>query len=62
METIPFDAAEYFDSAESQAELLADAVQTGERVYIAHALNIVARARRIKAVVETHSADARPRR
>lgn len=45
IETIPFDAAEFLDDAESQAELVADAFNSGDAHYIAHALGVVARAR-----------------
>jgi probable addiction module antidote protein len=45
LETIPFNADEYLDTPESQAELLADAFETGDAAYIAHALGIVAKAR-----------------
>jgi probable addiction module antidote protein len=45
LKTKPFDAAEYLDDAESQAELLADAFETGDAGYIANALGVVARAR-----------------
>jgi len=45
IETFPFDESEFLDDAESQAELLADAFDTGDATYIAHALGIVARAR-----------------
>lgn len=45
IETIPFDAAEFINDAESQAELVADAFDSGDPRYIAHALGIVARAR-----------------
>ena len=40
----PFDAAKYITDPEDQAELLADALASGDRAYIAHALGIVARA------------------
>ena len=43
--TKPFDAAEYLDDAESQAELLSDAFESGDAGYVAHALGVVARAR-----------------
>lgn len=43
--TKPFDAAEYLDDAESQAELLTDAFESGDAGYIAHALGVIARAR-----------------
>jgi len=42
--TIPFDAARYLTSPEAQAELLTDALQTGDAGYIAHALGVIARA------------------
>jgi probable addiction module antidote protein len=45
IETLPFDAAQYLDDAESQAELLADAFESGNAAYITHALGVVARAR-----------------
>ncbi|MBN9591243.1 MAG: putative addiction module antidote protein [Alphaproteobacteria bacterium] len=45
IKTLPFDAAEYLDTAESQAELLADAFESGDPNYITHALGVVARAR-----------------
>lgn len=45
LETFPFDAAEHLDTPESQAELLADAFESGEVAYIAQALGTVARAR-----------------
>ncbi len=45
LETIPFDAAEHLDTPESQADLLADALETGDAGYIADALGVVARAR-----------------
>ncbi len=41
----PFDAAKYITDAESQAELISDALASGDRAYVAHALGIVARAR-----------------
>jgi probable addiction module antidote protein len=43
--TIPFDAAAILDDAESQAELIADALESGDATYIATALGVVARAR-----------------
>jgi probable addiction module antidote protein len=43
--TEPFDASEFLTSPESQAELLADAFDSGDAAYIAHALGIVAKAR-----------------
>jgi probable addiction module antidote protein len=43
--TIPFDPAEHLASAEDQADLLNDALDTGDAVYIANALGTIARAR-----------------
>jgi probable addiction module antidote protein len=45
IETIPFDAARYLDDPESQAELIADALESGDATYIAVAIGVVARAR-----------------
>jgi probable addiction module antidote protein len=45
VKTEPFDAARYLGSAEAQAELLNDALATGEAAYVAHALGVIARAR-----------------
>lgn len=41
----PFDAAAYITDTETQVELLTDALASGDRAYIAHALGTVARAR-----------------
>jgi len=45
LETFPFDPAEYLGDPDAQAELIADALSTGNAAYVAHALGIVARAR-----------------
>lgn len=45
VETVPFDAADYLDTPEAQAEFLADAFESGDARYLTHALGIVARAR-----------------
>jgi probable addiction module antidote protein len=45
LKTIPFDAARHLTSARAQAELLADAVDSGDARYIATALGVIARAR-----------------
>lgn len=45
IETMPFDAAEYIDTPEAQAELLSDAFESGDAAYIAAALGTVARAK-----------------
>jgi probable addiction module antidote protein len=50
--TIPFDAAEYLDDPESQAELLADAFESGDPNYITHALGVVARARGMTSIAK----------
>jgi DNA-binding phage protein len=46
VKTRPFDAAEYLDDTASQVELLVDAIETNDRAYISHAINVVVRARR----------------
>jgi probable addiction module antidote protein len=43
--TTPFDAARYLTSPEAQAELLSDALESGDAAYIANALGVIARAR-----------------
>ena len=43
--TIPFDAARYLRSSESQVEMLADALESGDAGYVANALGVIARAR-----------------
>jgi len=43
--TTPFDGAEYLDDDESQADLLSDALASGDLDVITAALGIVARAR-----------------
>jgi len=45
LDLTPFDPAEYLQSAESQAELVTEALISGDPAYVAHALGIVARAR-----------------
>jgi probable addiction module antidote protein len=45
IETEPFDAARYLTSAEAQAELLNDALASGDAGYVAKALGVIARAR-----------------
>jgi probable addiction module antidote protein len=70
--TKPFDAAEYLDDAESQAELLTDAFASGDAGYIANALGVIARARGMtqvakeagvtrEALYKTLSSDGDPR-
>lgn len=43
--TIPFDGSEFFDTPEAQAELLAEALESGHAGYITQAFGVVARAR-----------------
>jgi probable addiction module antidote protein len=45
LETLPFDAAPYLADPKAQAELLTDALETGDASYIANALGTIARAR-----------------
>ena len=49
---VAFETAEYFQTPEAQAELLADAFESGEANYIAHALGIVAKAKGWTALAE----------
>jgi probable addiction module antidote protein len=48
--TLPFDAAEHLADPVDQAELLTDALATGNAAYIANALGTIARARGMSAV------------
>ena len=45
MKTTKFDAAEHLDTEEVQAELISEALETGDAKFIAHAIGTVARAR-----------------
>ncbi|HET6239097.1 MAG TPA: addiction module antidote protein [Acetobacteraceae bacterium] len=45
VKTEAFDAAHYLTSPEAQAELLNDALGSGNAAYVAHAFGVVARAR-----------------
>jgi len=47
-----FDAAEYIDTPEAEAELLSDAFASGDARYIANALGIIARARGISTLAQ----------
>jgi probable addiction module antidote protein len=47
-----FDVAEFMDSPESQAFFLSDALATGDRGYILHTLNALARARGMSDLAE----------
>jgi probable addiction module antidote protein len=48
--TIEFEAAQHLSSLESQAELLTDALDSGDAGYIANALGVIARARGVTEV------------
>ena len=50
LETFPVDTSEYLDSPESQLEVIADAMETGDAEYIAHVLGVVARARGMSSI------------
>ena len=50
LETVPFDAAEYFPDTASQAELISNALESGNSGYIAAALGTVARARGMSSI------------
>jgi probable addiction module antidote protein len=43
--TVPFDAAQYLTDPEDQAELISDALASGDAAVVAAALGVVARAR-----------------
>ena len=45
IETVPYDVAQHLTHPDDQAELIADAVASGDAAIIRDALNIVARAR-----------------
>ena len=45
VKTEPFDAARYLTSPKAQAELLNDALSSGDAGYVSHALGVIARAR-----------------
>jgi probable addiction module antidote protein len=52
MKTTPFDPADFLDMPDSQAELLADAAESGDAKYIAAALGTIARARGMTKVAQ----------
>lgn len=45
LKTLPFDAADALDTTEAQAELLADALASGDAKVVTAALGIIARAK-----------------
>jgi len=50
IETVPFEASEFLETAEAQAELLSDAFASGEPAYITVALGAIAKAHGMSAV------------
>ena len=50
LKTIPFDGAQYLESAQAEIEVMTDAAATGDADYIRHALNTIARARGMTAI------------
>ena len=50
LETIPFDGAQYLESAQAEIKVLTDAASTRDAGYIRHALNTIARARGMTAI------------
>jgi DNA-binding phage protein len=55
-----FDAARYLLSPASQAELLDDAVATGDVNYIAHAREVIARARELTGIASAMASQTNP--
>lgn len=45
IETTPFDAAKYLDTPDSQAELISDALESGDAQFLADALGVAARSK-----------------
>lgn len=45
LELTPWDGSEFIAEPEAQADLLADALESGEARYVAHALGLIAKAR-----------------
>jgi probable addiction module antidote protein len=52
IDTLSFDASEFLDTEESQAELLAHAFDTGQVSYIVHALGVVAKAKGMSGIAK----------
>ncbi len=50
--TLSFDAAEHITTPEDQADLLSDALQSGNAAYVANALGVIARARGMAKVAQ----------
>jgi probable addiction module antidote protein len=51
LKTVPFDAADALDTLEAQAELLADALASGDAEVLAAALGMIARAKGMRQTV-----------
>jgi probable addiction module antidote protein len=52
LKTIPFDGSEFFNTPESQMELLTEAFETGHPEHIAYVLGVVARARGMTSIAK----------
>jgi probable addiction module antidote protein len=52
LKTIPYDTSEHVASTEAEAELLSDALETGDAKYIAHVLGVIARARGMTSIAK----------
>ena len=52
IKTTTFDAAKYLDTPESQAELIDDALESGNAGYLAHAIGVVVRAKGMSEVAK----------
>lgn len=53
LKTTPFDAAEYLDTPEAQAEFITAALETGDAAFIRDAVNTVARARGMSEIAKS---------
>jgi probable addiction module antidote protein len=50
IKTAPFDPAEFLTRPEAQAELLSEALESGDASYVAHVLGVIARAQGMSGV------------
>jgi probable addiction module antidote protein len=50
--TLPFDGSEFFETPESQVDLLSDALETGDAGHIAHVFGVIARARGMTSIAK----------
>ncbi|RXH16324.1 putative addiction module antidote protein [Bradyrhizobium guangzhouense] len=53
LKTTPFDAAEYLDTPEAQAEFITAALETGDAAFIRDSVNTVARARGMSEIAKS---------